>query len=339
MKKAKTLLDIPALAPLDGLDPDSPVYDTRLHTALTWIHQSLDNRTLRAEAVAYMTPALQSLDEPPPLNRLEDWKFATMGKLAFLLNRGFKPSVRTGRWLLAKFHALAEESFQAPVPEPVVKAAAEPVPDPADDLLAEIVALVESGGLADQPDRPFGMLTAAEAKLPTARKVLTGLEERCGAVGKKRQKDCGAATQQVRNYIENLSAQKKPRKSAGVDAAKLVSGLEFMKEHAALQIVSIAPEQIVGAKAVLVLNAKTRKIGLYVAAKGKTLSVKGKSIVDYDEVRSTQKTLRKPETQVVEIRNAAGVKAAAEAIGAVPTTAIPLAGRIGPDILLVKAFR
>ena len=75
MKKAKSLSDLPALAPLDGLDPDAPSYDTRLHSALSYLHQNLDNRTLRNEALTYLTPALQSLSEAPPLARLEPVQF------------------------------------------------------------------------------------------------------------------------------------------------------------------------------------------------------------------------------------------------------------------------
>lgn len=338
MKKANSLSDLPALAPLDGLSPDAPSYDIRLHSALSWLHQHLDNRTLRTEALAYLNPALQSLADPPPLSRLEDWRFTTLGKLAYLMNRGFRPSERTGRWLLTKFHTLVHEAANAPEPEPVVRAAAVPLDDPADDLLADIVSLVDSGGLADQPDRPFALLTAGEIKLAGAKKILAGLEKRCEAVDKRRKKDCGSAIQQVRNYLENLAATRKPRRVASKPTDKLVAGLEYLKEHGPLQVTSINPEQIIGAKGLLVLNSKTRKIGLYVAAKG-GLSVKGKSIENYDEKKSVQKTLRKPDEQVPDLRNAVGIKAVTDVLTAIATTPIPLSGRINADTLLVKAIR
>ena len=64
----------------------------------------------------------------------------------------------------------------------------------------------------------------------------------------------------------------------------------------------VYPTQIVGANELWVFNIKTRKIGKYVASnidpkgmqrQGSGLSVKGTTIIGYNETESIQKTLRK----------------------------------------------
>ena len=343
MKKTlKTLADHKALAPLATLDPLDPSYDLRLHTALSWLHQNIDGRSLRSEAMAYLK---ETRGEIANIQYVDDWRFNTLGKIAYLLNRGFQPAARTAAWVAGKLDALVAEAATASKPEPATPKSTEPEVDPAEDLLADIVALVETGGLTDQPDRPFAMLTAAGIKAAGVKKILAGLEQRCINISSKaRKKDCAAAVQQVKNYLDNLKAAAKPRAAAAKNVdkavAKALTNLEYQKEHGPLQIVSINPEQIIGAKALMVFNSKTRKVGLYLAAKdGGGLSVKGKSLEGYDETKSVQKTLRKPEEQLPVLRNAAGIRDLSKALEDIPTVHIPLSGRISGEILLVKAFR
>lgn len=98
-----------------------------------------------------------------------------------------------------------------------------------------------------------------------------------------------------------------PRKPKPVSQDKLVAGLKFKKEDAALGIVSINPLQILGAKDVWVYNTKTKKIAHYKAADDTGLSVKGASITNFS-ADSVEKTLRKPVEALAEFKKASKVK-------------------------------
>jgi len=99
--------------------------------------------------------------------------------------------------------------------------------------------------------------------------------------------------------------------------------------------VSINPADIIGAQTLWVYNVKTRKLGKYVAAAYKQLSVKGTSIEGFDTDKSVSKTIRKPEEQLKEFAKAGKVvlRTFIKDIKAVETK---LNVRISSDVLLLK---
>lgn len=135
--------------------------------------------------------------------------------------------------------------------------------------------------------------------------------------------------------LQEAKVNKKPRARKSVPAEKIVSKLKFAKTHEPLKLVSINPTDIIGAKELWVYNTKTRKMGKYVASEFLTLSVKGTSITGFDESKSVQKTLRKPEDQLKEFKSAGkvGLRKFLEDIKAVD---IKLNGRINEDTVLLK---
>ena len=99
---------------------------------------------------------------------------------------------------------------------------------------------------------------------------------------------------------------------------------------------SINPVDMVGATELWVYNVKTRKLGKYVPGAYKTgLSVKGTTILDFDETKSVQKTLRKPEQQLAEFMKA-GKVVLRTYLGGIKATETKLNGRINADVLLLR---
>jgi len=144
--------------------------------------------------------------------------------------------------------------------------------------------------------------------------------------------------------IESAKATRKPRKAKPKSATKLVEKLKFCKTDDKYQLASISPDQIVGANELWVFNTKTRKLGKYVAKNidpkgmnraGSGLSVKGTTIIDYDETLSIQKTLRKPAEQLKEFKGAGKVKLR-KFLDEIKTTDTKLNGRCNPDTVLLK---
>lgn len=137
--------------------------------------------------------------------------------------------------------------------------------------------------------------------------------------------------QTVKKVARKTRAKKAPSKD------KLVQKMKFKAEDNDLKMVSISPVQIVGAETVWVYNTKTRKLGVYKADPlAGQLSVKGSTIIGFDEKLSIAKTIRKPAIQLKDFSKAGKVKLRSflEDITAV---SIKLTGRINKDTMILRA--
>lgn len=144
--------------------------------------------------------------------------------------------------------------------------------------------------------------------------------------------------------IDQSKAVRKPRKAKPKSADRVVAKVKYLKVDEKYKLTSVSPVDIVGASELWVFNVKTRKLGKYVAAnidpkgmarEGSGLSVKGASIVGFDENLSIQKTLRKPEEQLKEFK-AAGKVALRKFLDEIKTTDTKLNGRLNQDTILLK---
>lgn len=157
-----------------------------------------------------------------------------------------------------------------------------------------------------------------------------------------------AAIEEVRSaldfIIDQAKANRKPRKAKPRSADKVVAKLKFCKADPKYNLASVNPVDVVGANELWVFNVKTRKLGKYVASNidpkglardGTGLSVKGTTIIGFDENASIQKTLRKPVDQLKEFKSA-GKVALRKFMDEIKTTDTKLNGRCNLDTILLK---
>jgi len=144
--------------------------------------------------------------------------------------------------------------------------------------------------------------------------------------------------------VDTSKAVRKPRKAKPKSADKLIVKLNYLKADNTLNLASINPTDIIGANELWIYNTKSRKIGRYVASNidpkgmkrdGTGLSIKGTTIVGYDEALSIMKTLRKPAEQLKEFK-AAGKVALRKFLDDIKTTEARLNGRINGETILLK---
>ena len=144
--------------------------------------------------------------------------------------------------------------------------------------------------------------------------------------------------------IESAKATRAPRKSKPKSATKLVEKLKYLKTDPKFKHASTMPDEVIGATELWVFNVKTRKLGKYIASNvdpkgigrdGTGLSVKGTTIIGFDEKLSIQKTLRKPEDQLKEFKTS-GKVALRSFLDDIKTTDTMLNGRCNPDTILLK---
>ena len=147
--------------------------------------------------------------------------------------------------------------------------------------------------------------------------------------------------------ISIANANRKPRKKKEKSPEQLVAKMQYKKEDTKLELKSIDPAEIIYAEELWVYNTKTRKLGHYVARTldprglnrpGTGLMIQGTSVKGFDEEKSIQKTLRKPEEQLKEFSDS-GPKKVLEFYDAIKTMGIKLNGRINAEVLLLRAVR
>jgi hypothetical protein len=134
---------------------------------------------------------------------------------------------------------------------------------------------------------------------------------------------------------QEAKVNKKPRAKKPTDKAKVVAKVKYLKQDDKLKLVSVNPEDIIGSGELWIFNTKTRKLGKYVAAEYQELGVKGTSITGFDEHKSVQKTLRKPEEQLKEFK-AAGKVQLRKFLDDIKAVDIKLNGRLNEDTILLK---
>jgi len=156
---------------------------------------------------------------------------------------------------------------------------------------------------------------------------------------KKQIKNLIAFYQEIMSACDMLAQEAKvnraPRKTKAVSKDKLVAKLKYMKTNEPLKLVSINPTDIIGTKELWVYNTKTRKLGKYIAAEFSDLGVKGTTITGFDEFKSVQKTLRKPEEKLKEFK-AAGKVQLRKFLDDINATDTKMNGRINEETILLK---
>ena len=147
---------------------------------------------------------------------------------------------------------------------------------------------------------------------------------------------CDSIITDCMKVVDEANKSRKPRQRKQKTPEQLVSKLKYLDKHEAL--VSENSKDIIGAIQLWVYNTKSRKLGCYNADDASGLSVKGSSIIGFNESKSTQKKLRKPEVTLPEILKGGKVYllTALDDIKAVPAT---LNGRLNTDTILLRIIK
>lgn len=181
--------------------------------------------------------------------------------------------------------------------------------------------------------------------LPTPKKrddMQQQLAEGYETYSKKEIKELTDFYKRLFDAIEIVKAEKKQtravRKPKVKSAAELVKKLKFKPSDGDFGIASINPADIIDATALVVFNTKNRKIGIYYAQEHAGFKVKGTTLQFYDEKRSVQKTVRKPDEVLPNWKKVTKHKLKTQ-FGYLKTTETKMNGRFNADTIILKAFK
>ncbi len=153
-------------------------------------------------------------------------------------------------------------------------------------------------------------------------------------------KQLSSCMEDIERFVGNtkVSKPRKLRKKKELTANKLINKLKYQPEFSKLKIKSVSPESIISAQQLWVYNTRYDRLTVYNALDSKGFSVKGTTIINYDQTSSIKKKLRKPE-EVIQKVLTGGKPVLKKLMSELTTKPIEVNGRINEDCILLKAIK
>jgi hypothetical protein len=341
-----------------GQDPvlRQKTYKNDLLNYTNYHNKNTEIKVLRKWAIEYQN----TLDKKfaSLLNKASDFELRSIGMMGHAVMRGYYVSEEhVARinddiaQLIAKYKEVVDE------PKQEKPAVAVPVVDKSSVHIAEANGAIDEWILKGAPFSMKDYLTANSISGPVAKNIgqafvrleaeltetIEGndpqLKEAYAYLGKVRLRKFLAFVSQMiadcQQQIVTAKVQRKPRARKEKPANVLVAKMKFLREFPELGLKGEDPKSIVGAQQVWLFDVEKRKLACYTAEKGKTLTVKGTTILGWDVAESSMKTLRKPE----EIVSANLAKRTLNAnFNGVKTKPQAVNGRTNENVLILKVF-
>ena len=137
--------------------------------------------------------------------------------------------------------------------------------------------------------------------------------------------------------IQESKVNRTPRKSKPKSKEKIVAKVKYCKQDTATNSVSQKPLECLDAQAIMTYNTKTRKLGIYYPSPKNSLSFKGTTLINFDENKSVQKTMRKPAEQVSMFKKVSK-RSLQKEFASVKSVETKMNGRFGDQTLILRIF-
>jgi hypothetical protein len=346
----------PVLNPMD--------YSRSVIDALNYYNVNHDNREKKKWFVSHFRDGKMKIDFSLDI---PDGNFKIIGTLCRMLDNGNDLSAQDMTRLEHEFDKIKETSAQAKKQEaleakPLVKVSniQEKMDQKAAEFLGEFAGLIDefvTTGTAPSVDK---LIASMKITGPVAKKVQSRLavvernmeEIRAAIAGKD--KEVAAAYAHITKpnlkkllaLYESLISGLGQAKVVAVRKARVVKEkppvqvakyVKFNPEDTTLGLKSIAPALMIGASEIWLFNPKYKKMIVYQAVVGTSMTVKGTTLVNFDIEKSTMKTVKKPDT--VAKLNGMGTRAFHKFYKETKAAEGKCNGRINKDCIILAAFK
>ena len=355
---------------INGIEKD---YNRLLWEADSYVHSEVDDKKKAASFIKYCEKNFDK-KSAAALKRLPEYNFITVGKMAYLLEKGVAlPEQRIAKLkecyegFLVQAANLEKKKadVEAVKPRAVITVSIqqrmrEQVSDLCahwdyllDELCRKRLDISTFDPYSQMQSYKDNMIKAAHAKIikemyeaqhSEAREVVAWKDEQIkegyAYMTPKMRKEFLEFYEKIAiacdTFINTGKAVRKTRKKKPVSKEKAIGKLKYKQSEPSLGLASINPMNILDAQVLWVYNTKNRKLGVYVAEEHHNLQVKGTTILGFNAKQSVQKTLRKPELLKGADKLArTKFQKLFEGLNAVETE---MNGRINEHTLLIKVF-
>lgn len=145
---------------------------------------------------------------------------------------------------------------------------------------------------------------------------------------------------------QEAKTTRKPRKIKVKSPEDLTKNVKFKTSDATYGIASVPPAKLIGANIAVVFNCKTRKLGIYYASNidpkgmgrpGSGFSVKGTTLQGFSEEKSIQRTIRKPNEFLPQLKKTTRARTE-KMFATVKTTETKMNGRLNSDTVIMAVY-
>lgn len=301
--------------------------------ALNWYAYFTDNKQAKTFLLEYMQGVGRSKEEIALIKSLSDSQMQSQtGKLARMMSRGYKPTdevrerfIEQFKELLSKAKQNAEENKVEDAPDVPKVSIQDRIREKASEEMAELDGMIDDF-IANKcktnidmenylKSRNMSSIVAkrvCEAYIDQSKEIadtIAGVDEQLvegySHFTKPELKRYKEFLDSIIVGANKLSVDNKPvrkkRKVKEKPASVVVAKMKYLKEFPELNLVSIAPEKVVGATQVWTYNTKTKTLSVYNAYNALGITVKGTTLQNFEEASSISKRLRKPEVAIKEV--------------------------------------
>ena len=329
--------------------PENDNHAKAWRDAMDWARVEMDYSSFKQYFQAWAKKN-RDLDEQDHWGALPAYHYATVGRIAFVVQHGAVMPEDTQTWFDAKVKellqvkvALADEEEPQRKLTTVQKRNIDYV-----TLYSNMEAIWRKhmGSPADIEEAVKKLLDRAHPNQQMLKRLYDHFKESFADALRDKDNQLVADTIEPIVTVVNVLATSTGNAKAVADSrgasrksVKQASKAKFKTVDLNTDMASINPAMIPGSSKALVYNSKSRKVYLYVAGES-GLGIKGTKVTGYDESASFAKTLRNPKQILGTLRDAATSKRVDVVMGDyIKGKKHPVNGRLNKDTLVIKVFK
>jgi len=149
---------------------------------------------------------------------------------------------------------------------------------------------------------------------------------------------CDLIITDANKLSDEAKVTRKPRIRKAKTPEQLTAKVLLCESSVDYNLKSCDAKDIIGASSIWVFNIKNKKLGVYHALDSEGFGVKGTTLTNYSEMKSIQKTLRKPEEVLPEVVKG-GKVFLRNVLTELTTKDSALSGRLNNDTILLKVIK
>ncbi len=371
MKKVTTVrrpkfADEKYLGPEPTVNPDSTNMDFAL--AYNWYNYFYNSEDAKSFTLSYLKSIKYDKQIIQKISKAKPWDLHSIGWNCRLLSQGSK--FPEGRWegiekrirVIADSITIGEDADDEKVEPVKVISIQDRINAKTSDLIGELEEQLDvffKAGVVqfdvkkwsvDKAIKPQIAKKIADHFRPQFEEISTAIEGKDKELAESykgwRKPILKIMAMFIKRIIDHMTelesaaiAVRKPRKKKVKPVSDIVSKLKYMESHDKLK--SVNPTEIVGASQVWVFNTKTRNLSVYNAVGNSGLTVRGSTIIGYDETSSITKKLRANSMDLPVNLNTGqiGKVALRSVMSSIRTKENKANGRINADTILLKVMK
>ena len=132
---------------------------------------------------------------------------------------------------------------------------------------------------------------------------------------------------------------RKPRKKKVISAEKRISRLQYLKAYPELKLVSVAPIGLLGASEAWLFNTRYSQLQVYRAKSESGLDVKGTTLLNFDESKSTTKRIGRHADTITANVLKAGKVVLRRTMDEIKSTGTECNGRLGEYTIILRIIK